>query len=225
MTISLSGYEQLITGAGSTGPYNITAFKVYEAADVECVQIGATGRRTTLVNATDFTATLDTPSSLPSTVSVTTTSSIPGTDTLEFRMARSRLQQMDLPTSGKILNERFEQGLDTASMNHIGLLWDRKFRTDEQRKLTLTGITTHVTLDAAEENYPFIELQGSPGAGVNLIFPADKEHVCYVKNAFGDSSVLTVKSPTSSSNPTVAAGAGAWIYIDGASGGSVEELT
>jgi len=221
MTIDALTYQLSFAGSGTTGPFSIT-FRVYETADVAAVLVvDATGRRTQLENGVDFTVTITNPADLPSVCTVSTTSAVAAGETLICYQARTKLQGMDLPTTGKLLNERFEQGLDTAAMNHIGHLYERQLRFDQQKKLAIAGVAADVTLDAAEANYPYISVAGSPGAETDLVFPASEEHVCYCRNGFGDSSNLVVKAAGAGTSVTIAAGAGAWVWSDGT---NVEEL-
>lgn len=220
MTISTESYELSFAGSGTTGPFAVT-FPVYEAADVKCLKVASTGRRTPFTISVDYTVTLG-GGSMPTTAStVTTTANVAAGETLVVYQGRSRLQGMDLPASGKLLNERFEQGLDTATMNHLRRLYDSSFRSDQQKRLSITGVSANVTLTSAESNYAYYKLAGSPGALTDIIFPSGEEHVAYIYNGFGDSSGLRVVAAGGGSTVTIAALSGAWVW---SAGNDIEEL-
>ena len=92
--------------------------------------------------------------------------------------------------------------------------------------LTLTGTTTTLTTtDGAVSNghYKVLVLAGSPsGTNTITITPNDQSKLYLVNNTTNQSAVFTQGS---GGNITIAAGAAAWIYADGAgSGAQVRQL-
>ena len=126
MTISTTTSKVTGSGNGSATSFSFSPFTVFLASDLLVIKVSATGVETTLTEGTgttNYSVSLTTPNSLPSTGSITYPATL-GTqlasgERIVIKRVVDLLQDIDLFNQGGYFPDVLEGGLDTSMMVHL----------------------------------------------------------------------------------------------------------